>query len=418
LHDPHRRQRTQGSANRGPADAELRDEVTLGWKAVAGTQMAAPDQVADMRDDLIGAGTCRPCCHVRQIILPGGLDKPPSNGHSFWWSNRGEAGIRSARRSEVKDVHSRRDFAKATLSLVALPLLTASRLFAIELTVRGVKLGITTASLNPLPQVPGKDPLDVLIQQLVKLGVGNVELSGGFFGPPVRGAAVGGQVPKAPNPEYEKSREELRQWRLSAASLDRFREVRKKFDDAKINLYSMSNTMADDVTDAELDAMFRQMQALRVNVFQTNQTRVSMGPRLVPFVEKYKIRPSFHTHAEVDDPNEIASVESLQKLLSLSKEFRVCLDIGHFVAGNNDPVAYLREHHDRITHIHVKDRKRNKGPNVEWGTGDTPIKECLTMIRDNKWPIYAFIEREFMGTRGPVEETRRDLDYMKQALMA
>ena len=30
------------------------------------------------------------------------------------------------------------------------------------------------------------------------------------------------------------------------------------------------------------------------------------------------------------------------------------------------------------------------------------------MIRDNKWPIYAFIEREFMGTRGPVEETRRD----------
>ena len=63
--------------------------------------------------------------------------------------------------------------------------------------------------------------------------------------------------------------------------------------------------------------MFRQMQALRVSVFQTNQTRVSMGPRLVPFVEKYKIRPAFHTHAEVDDPNEIASVESLQKLLNV-----------------------------------------------------------------------------------------------------
>ena len=68
-----------------------------------------------------------------------------------------------------------------------------------------------------------------------------------------------------------------------AGSLPR---VRKKFDDAKINLFSMSNTMADDVTDAELDAMFRQMQALRVNVFQTNQSRVSIGPRLVPFVEK------------------------------------------------------------------------------------------------------------------------------------
>jgi sugar phosphate isomerase/epimerase len=314
--------------------------------------------------------------------------------------------------------YSRRDFAKTALAAMAFPMFAVGRLRAIELTVRGVKLGITTGSLNPLPQVPGKDPLDVLVEELVQLGVGNVELSGGFFGPPVRGAAVGGQVPKELTPDYQKSREELRQWRLSAASLDRFREVRRKFDDAKINLYSMSNTMAEDVTDAELDAMFRQMQALRVDVFQTNQSRVSIGPRLVPFVEKYKIRPAFHTHAEVDDPNEIASIESLQKLLNMSKEFRVCLDIGHFTAGNNDAVAYLREHHDRITHIHVKDRKRNKGPNVEWGTGDTPIKECLTLIRDNRWPIYVFIEREFAGTRGPVEETRRDLDYMKQALTA
>jgi sugar phosphate isomerase/epimerase len=313
-------------------------------------------------------------------------------------------------------MQSRREFTRTALSMLALPAWAASKVFAIELTVSGVKLGITTGSLNPLPQVAGKDPLDVLIGELVEMGIGNVELAGGFFGPPVRGAAVGGQVPKTITPEYENSREELRQWRLSPASLDRFREVRKKFDDAKINLFSMSNTMADDVTDAELDAMFRQMQALRVNVFQTNQSRVSIGPRLVPFVEKYKIRPSFHTHAEVNDPNEIATVESLQKLLDMSKDFRVCLDIGHFTAGNNDAVAYLREHHDRITHIHVKDRKRNGGPNVEWGTGDTPIKECLRMIRDNKWPIYAFIEREFMGTRGPVEETRRDLQYMKDAL--
>jgi len=64
-------------------------------------------------------------------------------------------------------VYSRRDFAKAALSMIALPAMAASKLFAIELTVRGVKLGITTASLNPLPQVSGKDPLDVLIQQLV-----------------------------------------------------------------------------------------------------------------------------------------------------------------------------------------------------------------------------------------------------------
>jgi sugar phosphate isomerase/epimerase len=141
-----------------------------------------------------------------------------------------------------------------------------------------------------------------------------------------------------------------------------------------------------------------------------------MGPRLVPFVEKYKIRPSFHTHADVNDPNEIASPASLQKLLDMSKDFMICLDIGHFTAGNNDAVAYLREHRDRITHIHVKDRKRDNGPNVEWGTGDTPIVPCLQLIRDNHWPIYALIEREFKGTGTPIEETKKDLDYMKHAL--
>jgi sugar phosphate isomerase/epimerase len=95
----------------------------------------------------------------------------------------------------------------------------------------------------------------------------------------------------------------------------------------------------------------------------------------------------------------------------------VCLDIGHFTAGNNDAVAYLKEQHDRITHIHVKDRKRDSGPNVEWGPGDTPIKECLTLIRDNHWPIYALMEREFKGTGTGFEETQKDWNYMKAALV-
>ena len=310
---------------------------------------------------------------------------------------------------------TRRDFAKLACSGVS-ALLGFRGLAAADSAVRGVKLGITTGSLNPLPDVPGKNRLDILIEECVQLECGNVELAAGFFGPALEGAAIGGQVPKTITPEYQKSRQQLRDWRLSSAALDRAREVRKKFENAGINLFSMSNTFPDDVTDAEVDAMFQQMRVLGISLFQTNQTRVSMGPRLVPFAEKHRIRPAFHTHAEVKDANEVASIESLQRLMSMSPEFRVCLDIGHFTAGNNDPVAYIREHHDRITHIHVKDRKRNGGPNVEWGAGDTPIKECLTLIRDNGYPIYCIGEREFQGAGTALEQTRRDLEYMKQVL--
>jgi hypothetical protein len=314
-------------------------------------------------------------------------------------------------------MQSRRDFEKIALSgLSTFVLERAVRAAAaIDSTVRGVKLGITTGSLNPLPEIPGKDRVDVLIDQCVQLGVGSVELASGFFGPPVLGT-IGGRAPKQITPEYRKSRDAQREWRLNPSSLGEVRMVRDKFVNAGINVFSISNTFADDVTETEMDAMFQHMQALKIKIFQTNQTKVSMAPRLAPFAKKYKIFPSFHTHSEVDDPNEIASVESLTKLLALSEDFRVCLDIGHFSAGNNDAVAYLREHHDRITHIHVKDRKKNQGPNVEWGTGDTPIRECLTLIRDGRYPIPCVMEREFKGTGTAFEETRKDLDYMKRAL--
>jgi len=100
----------------------------------------------------------------------------------------------------------------------------------------------------------------------------------------------------------------------------------------------------------------------------------------------------------------------------MSKSFVINLDIGHYTAGNNDAVAFLRKHHDRITHLHIKDRQRNQGPNVQLGTGDTPIKECLTLIRDSHYPIICLLEREYRGPGSPVEETKWQMDYMKKIL--
>jgi hypothetical protein len=53
---------------------------------------------------------------------------------------------------------------------------------------------------------------------------------------------------------------------------------------------------------------------------------------------------------------------------------------------------------------------------VEWGTGDTPIKPCLALIRDKRYPIYCIVEREFQGAGTALEQTRKDLEYMKNAL--
>jgi len=315
---------------------------------------------------------------------------------------------------------SRREFGKRALSALALSTFPGGALFGARLdsTVRGVKIGLITGSLNPLPATAGKDPIDIIIEQCLQLGAANVELVNvlSLNEPQVVNGGRFGQPPARITPEYQESREKLRQWRL-ALPLDRFREVRKKFDAAGLNLFSYVMTIGDDFTDPEIEAVFKQMQALKINLFTTNQTRVGMGPRIAPFAEKYKIRPAWHPHAAVDDPNEVATPESMEKLLAMSKTFVINLDIGHYTAGNNDAAAFLRKHHDRITHIHIKDRKRDQGPNVQLGTGDTPIKECLTLIRDNHYPIICLLEREYRDAPGTaVEQTKWQMDYIKKIL--
>ena len=319
-------------------------------------------------------------------------------------------------------MYSRRQFTKTALAGVAVSLLPGltRHAAAIESTVRGVRMGLITGSLNPLPENTGRDPIDVIIEQCLALGMANIELVTVFpqGAPQIVNGGRFGQPPAQRTPEFIKSRQALREWRV-ALPLDRFREVRAKFDKAGLNLFSYVQTIDDDMTDAEIDAVFRLMQALKVPMFTTNQTRVGMGPRFAAVAEKYNIKAAWHPHAQVQDPNEVATPESMEKVLAMSKAFVVNLDIGHYTAGNNDAVAFLRKHHDRITHLHIKDRRRNDGPNVQLGTGDTPIKECAALIRDNKWPIMLILEREYRDAPGTaVEQTRWQLDYVKSLLEA
>jgi sugar phosphate isomerase/epimerase len=314
-------------------------------------------------------------------------------------------------------MYSRRDFGRLTLSGLALSVLPRAR-SAAALEVRGVKVGLITGTLNPLPMDTGRDTIDVIIEQCKTLGVTDVELVSVFpqRQPQVVDGGRFGQPPETRTPDYMRTRQVLREWRI-AQPLDRFREVRRKFDGAGLKLLSYVQTIDDDMTDAEIDAMYKQMQALGVQIYTTNQTHLGMARRMVPFSEKYGIKAAWHPHAESEDPNAIASAESLEKVLAMSKAFVVNLDIGHYTAGNQDAVGFLKKHHDRITHLHIKDRKRDKGPNVQLGTGDTPIKECATLIRDNKWPIPLILEREYRDAPGTaVEQTKWQLDYVKGLL--
>jgi sugar phosphate isomerase/epimerase len=102
--------------------------------------------------------------------------------------------------------------------------------------------------------------------------------------------------------------------------------------------------------------------------------------------------------------------------MDMSPFFKVNLDIGHFTAANLNAVEYIQKHHRQITYLHLKDRRRNEGPNAPWGQGDTPVKEVLQLIKKEHYPIPAVIEYEYMIDRSAVDEVKKCMDFIRQAL--
>jgi sugar phosphate isomerase/epimerase len=91
------------------------------------------------------------------------------------------------------------------------------------------------------------------------------------------------------------------------------------------------------------------------------------------------------------------------------------LDIGHFTAANYDAVDFITKHHDRITNLHIKDRRKDHGPNVfPWGTGDTPIKPVLQLLKKNKYPFPANMELEGFNQYTAAQNNMSVVDLGKQ----
>lgn len=190
------------------------------------------------------------------------------------------------------------------------------------------------------------------------------------------------------------SGKEMTKWRLETP-LRHFEQVRKQFDDAGVHVHALTYNMRRESTDAEIGRGFEVARAMGVDMM-TSSANVSMAPRVDKFAKKYKIKVGFHGHDQSDDPDEFSTPETFARAMNGASEY-ICinLDIGHFTAANGDPVEYIRQHHDRIVTLHIKDRKKNHGANLPFGQGDTPIGLVLRLLRDNQWKIYANIEYEY-----------------------
>ena len=280
---------------------------------------------------------------------------------------------------------------------------------------RGVQIGAISYSFRSIPATE-------IIPAMVKLGLSEAELMSNhceaLAGAP-QATGLGGPRSQLTPEQQEAQRQQqeaLRKWR-TATSPDTFKAVKKKFSQAGIDLQILCFNQRITATDDEIEYAFQMAKALGVKAISSSST-VSFAKRVAPFADKHRMWWGAHGHSNVNDPEEFATPQSFETIMAFSKYIGVNLDIGHFTAANFDPVAYVKEHHARITNLHLKDRKKNQGPNVPWGQGETPIKEVLQLMAKEKYAFPANIEFEYQVPEGSdlLTEMSKCLTYCRNIL--
>lgn len=311
--------------------------------------------------------------------------------------------------------YTRRDLAK--LALASLP---ATRLFAKPNSkFGGVQVGINAPySFRGMP-----GGADDILQYMTKLNLSGAELRlqpvEGFLKAPVPGPAGNARTPLTPEQEAARRTTiaELQKWRLSQ-SMDPFKAFRKKYEDAGVLIEIVKFDGIDGMTDDVVDYCFQVAKALGAKAISC-EIPVSRTKRLGALADRHKMMVGYHGHANVTNPEAFGKAEAWEAAFAFSKYNGANLDLGHFIAGNGfSPVPFLKKHHDRITHIHLKDRKKDNGPNTVWGQGDTPIVEVLRLMQKEKWRFQATIEFEYPTPAGSdvLTEIGQCVEFCKNAL--
>lgn len=345
---------------------------------------------------------------------------------------------------------TRRDLGK--LALAAIP---ASRVLLAKPNSNfdGVQVGVITYSYRSMP---GANDAEALLKYIVDSGISGIELMGpaaeiyagspapagrggggggqgrgpgGPGGPGGAGAAAGAGGPggqgrgpgggRAPlTPEQQAAQQaraaELKKWRLSV-SMDKYKALRKMYNDAGVNIYAFKLEPNPAMSDEEYEYIFHVADTLGSNhVTLELSTDAAFTQRIGDFAAKKHMMVAYHAHTQ-------ATLTAWDAVLAQSKGNAINLDCGHYVAGTSEsPIPLIQKHYDRIASIHLKDRKKgtNGGANLPWGQGETPIKEILVLMRQEKYKFPASIELEYQIPEGSdaVVETTKCVQFCKAAL--
>lgn len=270
--------------------------------------------------------------------------------------------------------------------------------------IEGVEFGVMSFSFfADMPKSPKTGRIDNIIRAMTTLGVYNLEImpddiTPGALGPVFPGRPLGA---------------EAKRW-WDETPLSHFEGIRRKFNDAGVNIECFMGNNWD--ADKEIDRDFLIAKALGAR-YLGRPAGLPYIRRMARFAEKHSF--PIYVHNETEGPDYLLSA------LTVSPMVHINLDTGNYIKfGHSDELGFIKAHHARISHFHLKDAKRN-GPYTFFGQGDTPVKAILRLLQEKQWDIGFFIENEvgfmdfFQGKPLPVptiDALHQAVTYMKQVL--
>ncbi len=287
----------------------------------------------------------------------------------------------------------------------------------------GVQIGVVSYSFRSMPH-----DVDQLIKFCIDANISAVEMmedpaevfagkpkSPFKMGPPPKGGFTDEQ--KAERSEYAKK---VAEWRATV-SMDKFKEIRKKFRAEGISIYAFKpNVFGVNNSDAEIEYGMKAAKAMGANCVTVElPTDSAQSKRLGDLGAKHKVYIGYHAHLQATDT-------AWDTALSQSPYNSMNLDCGHYIAagGKNTTaslLALIEAKHNRITSLHLKDRttKENGAKNLVWGSGDTPIKEVLSLLKSKKYKFPASVELEYEipADSNAVKEVAKCVEMTKKILV-
>jgi len=207
----------------------------------------------------------------------------------------------------------------------------------------------------------------------------------------------------------------MAKWR-SEVDYSKFEELRDLYAVNGISIYAFKpSVFGKDNTDDDIRYGMRAAKALGADhVTVEHPEDDEHTARLGKIAEEEGILMAYHGHMQ-------QTPTLWDTALAQSSGNSMNLDFGHYIAAENEnPLQIIKDKHASIASMHLKDRqkKSNGGGNLMWGTGDTPIAEVVTLIRDNGYtfPITVELEYEIPEGSDAVQEVKRSFEYIKNIL--